>query len=79
MNIPVLDKFVSVATAVASTEDIEPNELTSLVEKLTAFFVKPRIIIPFRISHNKRNEATSRKASKPTYVKKLSRSILSTH
>jgi len=66
LNIPVLDKDVSVATAVASTEDIEPNKLTSLVEKLAAVFVKPKIIIPFRISDSKHNEATSRKASKPT-------------
>jgi len=68
LNIPVLD-VVSGATAVASTDDIEPNELTSLVEKLVAFFVKPRIIIPFRISHKKHTEATSRKASKPRVVK----------
>ena len=68
MSIPVLDNVVSVGTAVASADDIEPNKLTSLVEKLVAFFVKPRIMIPFRISHKKHNEATSLKPSKPTYV-----------
>ena len=65
LNIPVLDKDVSVATAVASTEDVEPKKLTSLVEKLATDFVKPKIIIPFRISDSKHNEATSRKARKP--------------
>lgn len=69
MSIPVFDNVASVATAVASADDIEPNKLTSLVEKLVALFVKPRIMIPFRISHKKANEATSKKASKPTCVK----------